>query len=401
MAGCRLPGHEGPVPKSLAECRRLSQQGVAALDRGRQQDAEALLAKAVAACPADAEARRHYAESLWRRGARQEAIAQLEESGRLAGDDASLWTRLAEMYLAAGQLELASKNAERAIDLDPRLPGAWAIRGGVMRAAGQPGEALTCYLRALGYAPKDRAILLEVAELYRQQNQPERSLQTLQCLADTYSPGEEPGQVHHLLGQAYVALGRYDDAVESLSLAVNARQAHGRDVLPPRRGPVVGGPSDGSGGDGAASPGPATAASAQPRPARTHPTRPAAAGNDRGSPIFPPACATAWNRGCPGIGTVGGDSCRRFARLHRCDRRLETPPTVRFRALIPGPLLFQAVAHQREFARCGGRRVTPPHARYNRYFRSRDGAIPRCRRRGVQSFQRVAALGIVRPRFSS
>jgi tetratricopeptide (TPR) repeat protein len=219
LVGCRLPGRDGPVPKSLADCRRLSQQGVAALDRGRQQDAEALLAKAVAACPTDAEARRHYAESLWRRGARPEAIAQLEESGRLASDDALLWTRLAEMHLAAGQLELASKNAERAIDLDPRLPGAWAIRGGVTRANGRPGEALTCYLRALGYAPKDRSILWEVAELYRQQNQPERSLQTLQCLADTYSPGDEPGQVHDLLGQAYVALGRYDDAVESLSLA--------------------------------------------------------------------------------------------------------------------------------------------------------------------------------------
>ena len=219
LAGCRLPGHDGPVPKSLADCRRLSQQGVAALERGRQQDAEALLAKAVAACPTDAEARRHYAESLWRRGARPDAIAQLEQSGRLAGDDPLLWTRLAEMYLATGQLDLASKNADRAIDLDPRLPGAWAIRGGILRATGQPAEALTCYLRALGYAPKDRSILMEVAESYRQQNLPERSLQTLQCLAETYSPGDEPGQVHDLLGQTYVALGRYDDAVESLSRA--------------------------------------------------------------------------------------------------------------------------------------------------------------------------------------
>jgi tetratricopeptide (TPR) repeat protein len=221
FSGCRLPGHDGPAPKSLVDCRRLSQQGVAALDRGRQQDAETLLAKAVAVCPIDAEARRNYAESLWRRGARKEAIVQLEESGRLAGDDPMVWSRLAEMYLTTGQLELAWKNAEKAIDLDPRLPSAWAIRGGVWRASRQPDEALTCYLRALGYAPKDRAILLEVAELHRQTNQPERALQTLQCLSDTYSSGEEPAQVQHLFGQAYAALGRYDDAVESLSLAIN------------------------------------------------------------------------------------------------------------------------------------------------------------------------------------
>jgi tetratricopeptide (TPR) repeat protein len=219
-SGCRFPSREGPAPKSVLECRRLSQQGVAALDRGRQEDAEALLAKAVAACPTDAEAHRNYAESLWRRGARQEATIQLEEASRLAGDDAAIRSRLAEMNLASGQLESAWRNAEKAIELDPRLPGPWAIRGGVMRANGRPDDALTCYLHALGFAPKDRSILLEVAETYRQQNQPERALQTLQSLAQTYSPGDEPAQVEHLLGRTYVALQRYDDAIESLSLAV-------------------------------------------------------------------------------------------------------------------------------------------------------------------------------------
>ena len=224
LAGCQLPGREGPVPQSLANCRRLSQQGVAALDRGRQQDAEALLAKAVAICPVDAEARRHYGEALWRRGARTEAIAQMEEAGRLASEDAALWARLAEMYLAVGQPDRAGQNAERALDLDPKLPVAWVIRGRVTWAAGQPRPALADYLRALGYAPHDRAILQEVAELYRQLNEPQRALQTLQSLAETYSPGEEPGQVLYLTGQAYVALGRYDDAVESLSAAVTRQQ---------------------------------------------------------------------------------------------------------------------------------------------------------------------------------
>jgi len=220
-SGCQLPGQQGPVPQSLANCRRLSRQGVAALDRGRQQDAENLLAQAVNACPSDAEARRHYAESLWHRGARQEALAQMEEAGRLAGEeDASLWTRLAEMHLANDQSELAQKNAESALDLDPRLPRAWTIRGRMARAAGQPRQALADYLRALGYAPNDRELLLEVAELYRQLNQPERALQTLQTLADSYSPGEEPGHVFYLMGLAQLAVERYDDGVESLSVAV-------------------------------------------------------------------------------------------------------------------------------------------------------------------------------------
>jgi tetratricopeptide (TPR) repeat protein len=219
-SGCRIPGHEGPVPQSLADCRRLSQQGVAALDRGDQSKAETLLAQAVTACPVDAEARRRYAESLWRRNARQEAIAQLESAGRLMGEDATLWTRLAEMHLACNQPELAWQDVEQALKYDSKMPGAWAIRGGVHRATGQPREALTDYLRALGYAPNDRAILQEIAALHRQLNQPERAMQTLQTLADTYSPGEEPGQIFYEMGLAYVALGRFDDGAASFTLAI-------------------------------------------------------------------------------------------------------------------------------------------------------------------------------------
>jgi len=219
LAGCRLPGHEGPVSESLATCRQLSQQGIAALERGERQNAEALLDKAVKACPLDPEARRHYAEALWQRGAQQKAVAQLAEAARQASDDATLQVRLAEMYLAMGQTEAARRHAEQAVNLNPRLAGPWAIRGRVMRAVGQPQEALADCHRALRYAPDDRRILLEVAELYRQLNQPDRALQTLQTVADTYSPGEESPEVLHLTGMAYMALGRYDEAVESLAAA--------------------------------------------------------------------------------------------------------------------------------------------------------------------------------------
>ena len=147
-AGCRLPGHDGSAPQSLTDCRRLSQQGVAALDRGQQQKAEELLAKAVAACPVDAEARRHYAEALWRRAAQGEAIAQLEEAGRLAGDDASLWARLAEMHLASGQPELARHNAELALSLDPKDALDWNNKGLALNALGKTTEAEAAFAKA-------------------------------------------------------------------------------------------------------------------------------------------------------------------------------------------------------------------------------------------------------------
>ncbi len=217
--GCRLPGRDNPVPQSLLDCRRLSQQGVAALDRGQTTEAERLLEKAIAACPTDSEAHRHHAEALWQRGARPEAIAQLEEASRLAGEDAASSTRLAEMYLACGRVDDAAKKVQRVLDLEPKSAAAWAIRAGIMRAANRPEEALADNLRALGYAPHDRQVLQQVATLYQQLNQPQRALQTLQTLAETYSPGEEPAQVLSLLGGSYLALGRYDEAIHSLTIA--------------------------------------------------------------------------------------------------------------------------------------------------------------------------------------
>jgi tetratricopeptide (TPR) repeat protein len=118
-----------------------------------------------------------------------------------------------------GQVEDSNALVERAIDLDPTNPAAFAIRGRVRRQSGQLREALADYHRALRYAPDDAEVLLDVAELYRELGQPRRALTSLQNLADTYPPGEEPQKVLYLIGLAYGASGRYPDAVEALSAA--------------------------------------------------------------------------------------------------------------------------------------------------------------------------------------
>jgi len=220
LTGCKLPGSDGPVSQQLLTSRHYSQQGLAAMDRAEWERAETVLARAVRACPTDVEARRHYAEALWQRGHREEAIAQLIEASRLVPDDPAIYVRLAEMRLEMGQVAAARQAAERGLDLDPKVAQAWAVHGRVMCAAGDHRQALADYHRALGYAPNERSILLDVAEAYRQLNEPQRALLTLQKLNDTYPPGEESPQVLYLLGLAYSATGRYDDAVETYTAAM-------------------------------------------------------------------------------------------------------------------------------------------------------------------------------------
>ncbi|MBN2477185.1 MAG: tetratricopeptide repeat protein [Pirellulales bacterium] len=224
-AGCRLPGRGGPTSKSLAASRQLSQHGIAAAEQGQHEQAEALLAKAVKTCPNDPEARRHYAEALWRRGAQRASIQQLEEAAQLAPDDAMLRVRLAEMHLAAGQMERARQKAEEALDLNPRLPGAWVIRGRVMHAAGHHEQALADYHRCLVYAADNRNVLLSVAELYLQLDRPQAALATLQTLSEAFSPGEEPQEVLYLTGLACTALGRHRDGAECFAAAADRGRA--------------------------------------------------------------------------------------------------------------------------------------------------------------------------------
>jgi tetratricopeptide (TPR) repeat protein len=218
------------VPKAVANCRHLQQQGVSAMERGDWQRSEELLNQAVRACPVDADARARYAETLWHRGAAADAIAQLEEAGRLSGDDAVIAIRSGELYLATSQIDSARKAADRALDLDPKSAAAWALRAKALDATGQLRPALADYQRSLGYEPNNAEVLLAVAEIYRRLNQPERALVALHSLIDSHPPGEEPQQLLYLQGLALEALRRYDDAIESYTLA-NSRGRPSADIL--------------------------------------------------------------------------------------------------------------------------------------------------------------------------
>jgi len=211
---------QGPVSRSLRTSRQLSLRGAAAMEQGRADEARTLLAKAVKACPDDPEARHHYAEALWLCGEKDQATVELATAAEALDEDPSLKIRLAEMYLETGKTDLALNRAEAAIDMNPKMPGGWAVRGEVMHSAGRFEEALADYHRALGYAPGDRKLMMQVAAIYNRTNRPAQELATLQSLADSYSPGEEPQNVLRRMGTAMVALGRYDDGIESLSTAL-------------------------------------------------------------------------------------------------------------------------------------------------------------------------------------
>jgi len=228
--GCRIPGYGGPKSRSVLTSRQLSQQGASALYRQDWVAAESLFGRAVEACPLDVDARRQYAETLWHRGAREEAIAQLAEAAASAPEDPRLLDRLAEFRLMSGHLEEARRDAEAAIDLDPKSPDAWMVRGRIMHRLGDNRQALADLHRALSYDPRNTQILHELAQTYLAAGEPDRALANLHALLDQHPPGDEPPQLLKEIGEAYAGLGRYDEAVESYHHSL-ARDATNADCL--------------------------------------------------------------------------------------------------------------------------------------------------------------------------
>ena len=219
--GCALIGHERPVSKQLAESRQVSQRGITALDRGDWQAGESLLAQSIKLCPVDPEPHYQYAEALWHRGAKAEALAEMQEALRLSGDNPTLAVRTGEMCIDLGKLDEAQHLADEAINLDPHLAAAWALCAQVAQAQGRLDDALASLHRALQFQRDNKLVMLLIAEIYRQQNRPDRALNTLQTLRDGFNPGEEPQRVLYLEGLAFSALGRYDDAVDAYTLALD------------------------------------------------------------------------------------------------------------------------------------------------------------------------------------
>lgn len=223
LSGCRLAGKKGTMTQRVSECRNLSQQGLAAIDAQQWDEAEQLMSKAVETCPDDMAAKRYYAEALWHRNKRDAAIKQLGAVVERGGDhsienadgDIGPRVRLVEMLLAAGQLKEARRHAEVAIDTAPNAGSTWAVRAKVLARMGHFEQARADYQRSLAYGPEDRAVLLGMAEVYRELNKPQEALAVLNRLVDTYTLDGVPKDVIHLQGLALVAQGRFSAAAES------------------------------------------------------------------------------------------------------------------------------------------------------------------------------------------
>lgn len=225
MGGCacfRKDGHDA----SIVAARQMSLKGIDSLQRGRWDDAETMFAQALRENPADERAHRLYAEVMWQQGRSATAIRHMKESVRLSGGDPNILVQLGEMHLGAGEADAAWDCATEAIEANNRLAAAWALRGDIYRRQNKWELALESYHRALDQQPHFPHVQLAAAEVYRAQDRPRRALSTLDSLVSQYRPQDIPQDVLYQQGLAYKELGRFQDAVASLTKASQQGEPH-------------------------------------------------------------------------------------------------------------------------------------------------------------------------------
>lgn len=230
--GCAGLKHRGPVADDVMRAREFSQYGMDALQHGRWQDAERNFAESLQHCPENVPTRRHLANCLWQRGAKQDAIRVMTETlGLCPHADPEIMVHLGEMHLEVRNLDAAEQLANDALQQNSSYGPAWRLKASVAQGRGEHADAITAYYRALAYDPHDRQSQFSVAEAYHHLGRHDRVVASLNRL-ESMGNGDLPNaQVLRLKGNAFVQLERYHDAIPLLQSLCELNDSEVSDLL--------------------------------------------------------------------------------------------------------------------------------------------------------------------------
>jgi tetratricopeptide (TPR) repeat protein len=142
------------------------------LDLGRVAEARVEYELALKLNPRFARAWLGLGEAAARGGEPGGERAVLRRAVAAGTDSAIVWSRLAELELAAGDSAAAARAAEEATRLVPELAQGWLVRGNVAEKTGRVGDAVRLYERALSLGLADPALRAHVEQLRARSPEP-------------------------------------------------------------------------------------------------------------------------------------------------------------------------------------------------------------------------------------
>lgn len=193
--------------------------GIDAMQRGRVIEAQDLFMKAAEAAPDDQRIRAELARTLVQNGQIHQAIDQMQQAVKLSGGEASYHVELGQLYMRTGQLELAREQATLALNNNRRLASAWALKGQVEKGMRELEAARISLNRALAHDPEQSDVRFQLAQVYHQLGQPQRTLSVLESLVRQTGEDHVSPECLLLNGMALAEIGQLDKSAEVLAKA--------------------------------------------------------------------------------------------------------------------------------------------------------------------------------------
>lgn len=177
-------------------------------------------------------AHNNLAAALNQSGQPAQAVEHARRALELNPDYALSYANLGDALWKLGKPAEAEAAYQRAVSLDPTLAGAWNNWGGVLAQQKRPVEAADKYSRALSADPALAPALLGLARSTAEAAQQTGDNKWLETSAAAYGgalaamPGVPNLQVEY--AQVLLAMGRTNDALRELTVAVMANPQHTR-----------------------------------------------------------------------------------------------------------------------------------------------------------------------------
>ncbi len=147
----------------------------------------------------------------------EEALQRLKDSTDQDPGDPTAWFEYGETLRQAGRAEAAVKALDHAVAAAPEMAEAWTSRGHALVTLEKPGEAATCYEKALNLQPGYTGALNPLAAYYLDQNQPGRAVPLLDRAVDT---GIADSNTYLLRGRVRLVQSRPAEAARDFEAAL-------------------------------------------------------------------------------------------------------------------------------------------------------------------------------------
>lgn len=210
--------------RSRDTAARLTEQARQAGDRGDSKSAEILLAEAVRSDPRDCEARIELSELLLEHGSLDAAEEHLRQVVSQTPGDPRGFVRLAETQFLKGDYAAAELALSRALEIDPRHLNGLLLRGRLSEMRQQNDAAIESYFELLSVDPNHVGARMRIASIHFRENRLEQAAPLLRDIMGSVDATEtQQSHAAWMLGMVYTRKERWEDAAETLEIALRAR----------------------------------------------------------------------------------------------------------------------------------------------------------------------------------